>query len=161
MLCTRNGDLRGELITPTTNGPHSPGPQVLTGFRPFHCMPGYTPVPAILRGERPKRPLDAESLGFSDALWQLTQLCWSGSSSDRPTVQQLLDHLSLAALSWVPPPVYPARVVIDTGEITGSNSSGSSGMLENPTYHIRKRATHFFSRFSQFIRSFCRLFVIR
>jgi len=97
-------------------------------------MFGYTPVPAILRGERPKRPLDAESLGLSDALWQLAQSCWSESSSDRPTVQQLFEYISLAALGWVPPPVYPA-IVIDTGEITGSNSSGSSGMLpENLTY---------------------------
>jgi len=97
-------------------------------------MFGYTPVPAILRGERPKRPLDAESLGFSDALWQLAQSCWSESSSDRPTVQQLFEYLSLAALDWVPPPVYPA-VAIDADEITGSNSSGSSGiMLENLTF---------------------------
>jgi len=97
-------------------------------------MLGYTSVPAILRGERPKRPFDAESLGLSDALWQLAQSCWGESSSDRPTVQQLLDHLSVAALSWVPPPVYPA-IAIDADEITGSGSFGSSGMLlESLTY---------------------------
>ena len=93
----------------------------------------YTPVPAVLRGERPKKPFDAESLGLSDALWWLVQSCWSESSSDRPTVQQLLDYLSSAAPSWVPPPAYPATM-IDTDEMTSLNSSGLSGMLlENPT----------------------------
>ena len=97
-------------------------------------MFGYTPVPAILRGERPKKPLDAESLGLSDALWWLVQSCWRESSSDRPTVQQLLDYLSFAALSWVLPPVYPA-IMIDADESTGSKSSGLLGMLlENLTH---------------------------
>ena len=88
----------------------------------------YTPVPAIMRGERPEKPIGAESLGLSDTLWRLVQLCWSKSSSDRPTARQLFTYFSLVALSWVPPPVYPA-VTIDTDEETDSSSSGLLGML--------------------------------
>ena len=100
--------------------------QVLTGLRPFHHILACTPVPAVLRGERPKKPLKAECLGFSDALWELTQLCWSESTSTRPTVQELLDHLFPASLDWNPPLVYPA-MVIDTLTFTDSDSSDSLG----------------------------------
>ena len=96
-------------------------------------MFAYTPVPAIMRGERPEKPFGAESLGFSDTLWWLVQLCWSESISDRPAARQLFSYLAFVALSWVPPLVYPA-IMIDAGEATDSDSSGLSGMsLENST----------------------------
>ena len=81
--------------------------QVLTGLRPFHHLCGYAPLPAVLRGERPGKPVDAESLGFSHALWGLMQLCWSESISTRPTAQRVLDYLSPASLTWISPQVYP------------------------------------------------------
>jgi len=82
--------------------------QVLTGLRPFYHLHAYTPVLAIVRGERPGKPLDAGSLGFSNALWELVQSCWRELSSARPTTRLLLDYLSHASLTWVPPPVYPS-----------------------------------------------------
>jgi len=80
---------------------------------------------AVLRGERPEKPVDAESLGFSDVLWGLVKLCWGESSSDRPTARQLLEYLALASLNWVPPPVYPVDVTGASSTIE-SDSSGSS-----------------------------------
>jgi hypothetical protein len=91
-------------------------------------MFAYTPVPAIMRGERPEKPFGAESLGFSDTLWWLLRSCWSESSSDRPAARQLFSYLSLVALSWVPPPVYPA-IMIDGDEATDSSSSWLLGMF--------------------------------
>lgn len=96
--------------------------QVLTGLRPFHHL--YVDkqiLLAIIRGERPEKPLDAESLGLSDALWGLLQSCWSESSSARPTAQRLLCYLSSAAPTWVSPLVYPT---IET-DVNNSDSSGS------------------------------------
>ena len=58
---------------------------------------------AILRGERPGKPLNDSSLGFTDTLWRLLQSCWSESVSARPTARQLLDFLRQASLTWVPP----------------------------------------------------------
>ena len=89
--------------------------QVLTGLRPFYHIVAYTPVPAVLRGERPREPLDAVSLGFSDTLWELVQLCWSEYSSTRPNAQRLLDHFSSASPTWAPPLVYPAIVATTPG----------------------------------------------
>jgi len=96
--------------------------QVLTGFRPFHRLYTFQPVPAVLRGERPERPLDAESLGFSHELWGLVQLCWSESSSTRPTAQRLFNHLSSASHSWVPPLVYPVIDIIGITDLYPSSS---------------------------------------
>ena len=97
--------------------------KVLTGLLPFHHLRAFAPVTAVLRGKRPEEPVDAKSLGFSDTLWGLVQLCWSESIPDRPTAQQLLDCISLDSFAWVPPPVYPITVV-DTSTIADSDSSG-------------------------------------
>ena len=96
--------------------------QVLTGVRPFHRLRPLKSVLAVLGGERPEKPPNAESIGFSHTLWGLVQLCWSKSTSSRPTARHLLNHLSPASLTWAPPPVYPAIEIN-----TGSDSSGSSG----------------------------------
>ena len=66
-----------------------------------------------MRGERPRKPLDAESLGFSETLWELVRLCWSEASSARPTAQRLLDCFSSTYITWDPPLVYPATVTDD------------------------------------------------
>ena len=99
--------------------------QVLTGLRPFHRLRGYTPVAAVLKGERPEKPVDADALGFSQTLWGLVQLCWNESSSARPTARQLLDYLSSAFPTWVPAQVYPAGETGDSG--ADSDSSGFLG----------------------------------
>jgi serine/threonine protein kinase len=100
--------------------------QVLTGLRPFHHVIAFTPVLAIMEGDRPRKPLYPESLGFSDALWELTQSCWSESASTRPTARQLFDYLSPASLTWVPPLVYPA-VVGGTPSVADVDSPGLMG----------------------------------
>ena len=97
--------------------------QVLTGLRPFYHLYSYSPVIAVTRGERPEKPRDAESLGFSNGLWELVQWCWSESSSDRPTARELHDYLSRASLTWVPPRVYPTST--DACRTVDSDSSDS------------------------------------
>ena len=101
--------------------------QVLTGVKPFYKMPDLTCVLAVVRGERPPKPSNPESLGFSDNLWGLTQLCWSETTSTRPTARQLLDCISLASPTWAPPAVYPIVVVdpsstADLGSIDSEDS---------------------------------------
>ena len=113
--------LRWSLVYPS---------QVLTGLsRPFHHIFPPMSLPAVLsavlRGERPRKPLDAEPLGFSDTLWELIQLCWSESISTRPPAQRLLDYFSPAFLTWIPPPMYPV-ILIDTFGTIDSDSLGFS-----------------------------------
>src|ERR1700753_867760 len=102
--------MRRAHCTCSSDGPSLTTFQVLTGLRPFHHIAAYTPVFAVMRGERPRKPLDAESLGFSETLWDLVRLCWSETSSTRPTAQCLLDYISPASHSWTPPLVYPAKM---------------------------------------------------
>lgn len=96
--------------------------QVLTGLQPFLHGSIYAAAAAILGGERPEKPLDAGSLGFSGGLWELVQACWSELASTRPTARQLFNHLSPASRTWDPPRVYPITRI----HIAGSDSSGSS-----------------------------------
>ena len=100
--------------------------QVLTGLRPFHRLLSYAPVPAILRGERPGKPHGAESLGFSHAIWESVQSCWSESTLTRPAAEELLDCLYPASLTWNPPPTYPA-IWVDDNLASESDSSGFLG----------------------------------
>ena len=82
--------------------------QVLTGLRPFHHhLCDYTVVAAVQKGVHPRKPDNAESLGFSDTLWGLIRTCWSESPSARPTAQQLLRYLEGASHDWMPPLGYP------------------------------------------------------
>ena len=116
---------RGSLLYPS---------QVLTGLRQFYHLHGYYKiVSAIIRGKRPEKPLDAESLGLSGALWGLLQSCWSESSSTRPTAQRLLDYLSPASITWVSPPVYPSieidAIDSDLSSSLGASITGSAGKV--------------------------------
>ena len=56
-------------------------PQVLSGLLPFHHLRSPVVACAVLRRERPGKPLDALSLGFTDTLWGLLQSCWDESAA--------------------------------------------------------------------------------
>ena len=117
---------------------HPSDGQVLTGRRPFYQLHTFEPVPAVLRGERPERPLDAEAPGFSDKLWRLVELCWDVSTSARPTAQRLFDHLSSASLKWALPPVHSAN------GLDATDSDPSSSLFEN---RARRRSRWFCRKF--------------
>ena len=89
--------------------------QVLTGLRPFHHLGPCAAVVAVQKGKHPRKPDNAGSLGFSDALWRLSTACWSKSPSARPTAQQLLRYLRDASHTWVPPLEYPIPESLDEG----------------------------------------------
>ncbi|KAF9780033.1 kinase-like domain-containing protein [Thelephora terrestris] len=107
--------------------------EVLSGHPPFYHMRTLSAVIAVvIDGQRPERPPNAESLGFSDAIWGLLQLCWSESSSTRPTAEQLFDELSSAADTWVPPSVYPVEAVTNN-DIASADSTGLSRIMMSST----------------------------
>lgn len=89
-------------------------------------MPSPTFIPAVVRGERPEKPSQAESLGISDTLWELVRSCWSELSSTRPTAQELLDYLLFVSPTWDPLKAaelgYPA-VAADNSVATSLDSS--------------------------------------
>jgi len=81
--------------------------QVLSALLPFYYLRSPVVGCAILRGERPEKPPNASSLGFTDALWELLQSCWSESAAARPTAWELLDQLRSDSRDWVPPKLSP------------------------------------------------------
>ena len=81
--------------------------QVLTGLQPFHHLSSFEVVVAVQKGERPKKPSNAKSLGLSDALWGLVLRCWTKSPTARPAAQGLLRCLQDASHTWVSPLEYP------------------------------------------------------
>jgi hypothetical protein len=91
-------------------------------------MPSPTFIPAVVRGVRPEKPSQAESVGFSDALWELVRSCWSELRPTRPTARELLDYLSLVSPTWDPSKAtelgYPI-VVVDNSVAASSDSSSS------------------------------------
>jgi len=91
--------------------------EVLTGRCPFHHLVPYAAVVAVQRGERPRKPVNAKSLGFSDRLWRLVVQCWDESPSVRPTAKDLLRCLQDISPTWVPPLQYP--IPEDSDEGTG------------------------------------------
>ena len=103
--------------------------QVLTGLKPFHHMHGITFMLPMLRGKRPEKPPHAETLGFSDALWGLVQSCWSATSTDRPTAQELFNQLSLDSPGWISPTEYPITVTDVSGAADFDSSGSSQGSI--------------------------------
>ena len=89
--------------------------QVLTGLRPFHHLGHYAVVITVQKGERPRKPDNAASLGLSDTLWRLIEMCWSEPPSTRPTAQELLHHIRNVSHVWVPPPEYPISDDLEGG----------------------------------------------
>ena len=100
-------------------------PQVLTGRKPFYDKPHPTYIPAVLEGVRPDKPLHAQTLGLSDTLWELLELCWSRVRSSRPTAGKLLDYLSHVSPNWVPPAEYPV-IVTEASSTSSTDWFGSS-----------------------------------
>ena len=87
----------------------------------------------ILRGDRPPKPENASTIGFSDSLWDFTQHCWSGKIESRPKVGEVVTRLGEAAAQWdgLMPPCPPAENVVsysreetlDFGELETSTLS--------------------------------------
>ena len=75
--------------------------QVLSGNSPYWDIMNEGQLTcAIIKGYRPKKPVVAESLGFTNELWKTVQLCWSTDAGARPDVKSVLSRLNHAAWSW-------------------------------------------------------------
>ena len=118
--------------------------EVLTGFPPFHeeRWVEYETAHYVITGARPTKPTNIELIGSVDGTWELVQECWSGESAKRPTIDQVLAHLTrVAAYSKVVGPTRdkPRENAVNS---TGSDSSGklfilsSCGCPHPPQGHI-------------------------
>lgn len=64
--------------------------QVLTGKWPFFPRREAEVMRAVISGERPPRPENAEEVGMTEVVWDLLGECWKGDRTTRPTITEVL-----------------------------------------------------------------------
>ena len=64
--------------------------KTFTGTVPFDLHLSTTVALAIMRGDRPERPVHPE---LTDGLWELIRRCWSQEPHSRPNMSKVLDVL--------------------------------------------------------------------
>ena len=64
--------------------------QVLTGRWPFFPRREAEVILAVISGERPPKPENAEEIGITEVLWELLKECWKENKADRPTGADVL-----------------------------------------------------------------------
>ena len=99
--------------------------EVLTGLEPFYDRDfferrgKYQLIDTVLGGARPTKPSDTESIGFGGGTWELVEECWMEESTERPTTERVLAHLSLVVTFSVvvgPTPKTPRKSDNDSSE---------------------------------------------
>jgi len=73
--------------------------KAFTGSAPFDLHLSITVALAIMRGDRPSRPIHPT---FTHGLWELMEHCWNQEPSSRPDMPEVLRilHDPLASLSF-------------------------------------------------------------
>ena len=64
--------------------------QVLTGQWPFFPKREEEIMLAVLSGDRPSKPENAEAIGMTDAVLSLLEECWKEDRSMRPDISNIL-----------------------------------------------------------------------
>ena len=64
--------------------------QVLTGTWPFYPKREVEVMHAVISGERPPKPENAEEIGMTEVLWDLLEECWREDRTKRPNISEIL-----------------------------------------------------------------------
>lgn len=75
--------------------------ELMTGKKPLVHIKHTATVPfKVSLGERPLRPTDADCVrrGLDDDMWSLLQECWVKEPERRPTVDAILDRITVVNL---------------------------------------------------------------
>lgn len=77
--------------------------EAFTGRLPYaHLLTDIDVATAILRGERPRKPItvDVVNYGFDDELWKLLSECWDRSPGRRPKLSRIVSVMQRLSDSW-------------------------------------------------------------
>ena len=124
--------------------------EVLTGFWPFYEKQWgeYDLLYHVITGVRPTKPDDVEQIGFGDGTWKLVEECWIEESARRPTIDQVLTHLTrVAAYSKVvgPTPDRPYESAVNSAasdfssKLFTSLSPTTLSSMRKPKYNGPRR----------------------
>ena len=92
--------------------------EVLSGQVPFRgdCN-DFVVMQKVLDGEHPGRPRGAKEAWFTSDLWEMLEECWSWQRKDRPTVEDVHEHLERVWTTWKPlPPGADSDIDTDTDD---------------------------------------------
>ena len=112
--------------------------QVLTGQWPFFPKKGAEVMLAVLSGERPTKPENAEGIMMTNALWSLLEECWNEDRSMRPDISRVLcrfcditEPRSHAAGERSPSLLYrPSFVLTSCGSDPGRQTAAASDSFD-------------------------------
>ena len=65
--------------------------QTFFNTAPFHGKNEYQIIRLVTKGIRPER---LNSPAIDNGVWELIQLCWSYSASERPTMQKIIESMA-------------------------------------------------------------------
>lgn len=95
--------------------------EVISGKLPFHKDPNYTIPLKVVDGERPPR-----GKKFTECLWKVLESCWAPQPNDRPSVEDVLQHLQMTSnLSDPYPPGSRGGVETDSDSRDSSDDSSN------------------------------------
>jgi hypothetical protein len=78
--------------------------KVFSGAPPFSGLRDATVIHRVLSGSRPEKLHGADILGFTERLWETTEMCWRERWQERPVIATVFKILEEEANAWVPPP---------------------------------------------------------
>jgi serine/threonine protein kinase len=64
--------------------------QILTGKQPFLLRREARVILAVISGERPPKPENAEKIGITEVMWDLLRECWKEDRAARPNISDIL-----------------------------------------------------------------------
>ena len=100
--------------------------EVLSGQVPFRgdCN-DFVVMQKVLDGEHPGRPRGAKEAWFTGDLWGMLEECWSWQRKDRPTVEDVHEHLERVWTTWQPlPPGADSDIDTDTDDESWLTANG-------------------------------------
>ena len=65
-------------------------PKVFTGRHPFGELATPVITSKVMDGSRPARPQEAQELGLTDLVWDMTVWCWHQDPVQRPTIREVV-----------------------------------------------------------------------
>ena len=102
--------------------------QVLTGKWPFFPMREGEVTHAVISGERPSKPENAEGIGMTEAVWDLLRECWKEDRMKRPNISDILKRFCAIA---------------DEGRTTDSAIEATTGLrLDTIGHHSESAFVH-------------------
>lgn len=118
-------------------------PQVFAGNVPYYQYPrDATVVFKVTLGIRPERPHEATSLGLSDIVWSMMEMCWQAEWGKRPRIPFVLQCLKEALRQFIPQPPSQATPAFISTELVGAHVDSDDSSDEGDSAPFRRGMLH-------------------